>query len=194
MTDAAEADGLFAIYDRYPLAEIIVHARTREQYYRGEADRETFRRIALKSPHDLCYNGNLFTPGDVQRFAVEFPQKDFPGIKAVMIGRGLIRNPALVRECQGGPPLAVEELKAFHDRLYAAYKEKLSGPDHLLGHMKELWIYWETILTEDSAKAVRKVRKARSAGEYESAAAIAFNQASLMPTSDRPRQTAKIEL
>ena len=194
LTDPSEAAGLFDVYDRYPFEEIIVHARTRDQYYKGEADRETFRQIALRTRHTLCYNGNLYTPEDVRRFEGSFPQTDYPGIKAVMIGRGLLRNPALVRECQGGAPLEIAELKAFHDALYAVYKEALSGPAHLLGHMKELWIYWETILTEDSAKVVKKVRKARSAEEYERAAASAFAEAELMETEAYPRATEKIRL
>ena len=118
----------------------------------------------------------------------------YPQVKAVMIGRGLLRNPALVRECRGGAPLEMKELKEFHDRLYAVYKEKLSGPAHLLGHMKELWIYWETIMTEEASKGVKKVRKAKNAAEYESAARQVFASAELMDTDERPRETVKIRL
>ena len=200
MSDPAEAGRLFAIYDKYPLTEIIVHARTREQYYRGAADVESFKRIAEREARSgcveraLCFNGNLYTPADVRKFAEAFPPDKYPQIKAVMIGRGLIRNPALVRECRGGKPLELAELKEFHDRLYAVYKEKLSGPAHLLGHMKELWIYWETLLCEEASKPIKKVRKAKTAAEYESAARAVFASAALMDTNAPPRETLKIRL
>ena len=184
--DPAEAERLFEVYDRFPLDEIIIHARTKDQFYRGEADRKSFRKIVSRTHHSLCYNGNLYTVKHVEDLVQESP------VGAVMIGRGLLRNPALVRECQGGEPLKLDELQEFHNRLYTAYRETLSGPAHLLGHMKELWIYWETILTEGSCRSIKKVRKARTVEEYECAAAGVFAGAELMPTSACPRTTDKI--
>ena len=73
-----------------------------------------------KSP--VCYNGDLFTRGLCEKFTDRFPEID-----TLMMGRGLIRNPALVRELQGGKRLEKEELQAFHDDLLAAYETVLSA-------------------------------------------------------------------
>ena len=83
----------------------------------------------------LCYNGDLFSPQDCWDLA-----RQFPSVDRLMAGRGLVCNPALGRQLQGGPPLTKAELQAFHDRLLDGYQSVLSGDwpvpvsyTHLLG-------------------------------------------------------------
>ena len=45
------------------------------------------------SRNPVCYNGDIFTLGDYRRF-----RETFPSVEKVMIGRGLLVNPALVQE------------------------------------------------------------------------------------------------
>ena len=56
----------------------------------------------------------------------------FPGIRGVMIGRGLLANPALAEEFEAGQSLAPEErqrrFRDFHDSLLAAYADRLGAP------------------------------------------------------------------
>jgi tRNA-dihydrouridine synthase B len=62
-----------------------------------------------------------------------------------MIGRGLLANPFLPAEIKGettAGPQRSATLSAFHDELYLALKERLSGPGHLLGRLKQNWIYF----------------------------------------------------
>ena len=63
----------------------------------------------------------------------------FPHERAVMIGRGLLRNPALVREIQGGPALTPDELFAFFREVQKGYEEEMYGDAPVLAKMKELW-------------------------------------------------------
>ena len=56
-----------------------------------------------------------------------------------MIGRGLLRNPALVREIKYGQKLTKRELLAMHDALYEGFQEYLSGDKNVLYKMKEFW-------------------------------------------------------
>ncbi|MBQ0058466.1 MAG: tRNA-dihydrouridine synthase family protein [Lachnospiraceae bacterium] len=179
-----EADALFAMYEKYPISELIIHPRTRKEFYRGIPHREIYDKVAASSKLTLCYNGNLYTPSDAD------------GIQAssLMFGRGLLRNPALIREMQGGQALTVQELKAFHDGIFESYRTSFSGPAHLLGHMKELWVYWETILTEDSRKMVKAIRKARDIDTYEMACRQLFAGAELISTREMPRRTDNIIL
>ena len=62
----------------------------------------------------LCYNGDVFTAGgaaDVMR--------RFPATHALMLGRGLMADPALARQIRGGGPAGRSELHEFHDAVYA---------------------------------------------------------------------------
>ncbi len=179
---------LFRMYEEYPIAELTIHPRLQKEMYRYEPDLAVFRKISEKSSLRICYNGNLYTPSDLRRF-----EEEFPNVPAVMLGRGLIRNPALVRECKGGAPLTKDELKAFHDRIAASYRIHFSGPSALIGHMKELWRYWETLLPA-SPKLYKALYKSRSEGEYFAAADAVFRSGEMMDTDESPRATAKLLL
>ena len=50
--------------------------------------------------------------------------RQFPNTRALMLGRGLIANPALAQSLGGGEALCKASLRAFHDRLLAAYQAK----------------------------------------------------------------------
>ncbi len=183
-----EMDALFALYENYPLAELIIHPRRQRDFYKGVPDLNSFDRIYQSSRQKLCYNGNIYTPEDLQTFTVAHPAVD-----AVMIGRGLIRNPALVRSIQGGAALSMEEFHAFHDRLYQAYSMHLSGPAAILGHMKELWLYWETNLLV-TPKKMKEVYKSRTCSMYEAAVSALLADAQIMEADIPPRKTAKLSL
>lgn len=186
ISDAREADTLFAIYEKYPISELIIHPRTREDYYRGAPDRQKYREIAKKSRHNLCYNGNVYTRKDCRELLELVPET-----QNIMIGRGLLRNPALVRELQGGRRLQKSELLAFHNELYDAYKELYSGPAAILGHMKELWVYMESEF-EDCAGKIGKIRKARKTEDYEAAVRVLFDSCGLVGEDEAPRRTEEV--
>lgn len=59
--DPAEFDSLLAVYRRYPLEKLIVHARTRQELYRGRPELETFAAAyrAAGGELRLCYNGDV---------------------------------------------------------------------------------------------------------------------------------------
>ena len=90
---AENAAELLKIYNRYPLCELIVHPRTQTDLYKGTPDLETFEMILEDSAHPVVYNGDIFTIEDYTELITRFPE-----CPAVMIGRGLIANPALARE------------------------------------------------------------------------------------------------
>lgn len=112
----AEWPEILDILRAYPMKELIIHPRIRSQFYKGELHLDCFRRAA-EAGLPLVYNGDLF---DVP--ACQAAQQQYPGMP-VMLGRGLIANPALGRQLKGGAGLAHEEVRAFHDALEAAYAE-----------------------------------------------------------------------
>ena len=90
IADADEFPKLLEVFNQYPIKELTIHPRVRKQFYNGGVDMEMFRYALQNSKNSLCYNGNLRTLSEVRAFEAEFPQID-----AVMIGRGLVSNPAM---------------------------------------------------------------------------------------------------
>jgi tRNA-dihydrouridine synthase len=166
---------LLALFNQYPIAELTVHPRLRRDFYRGRPDLTAFRLAASESRNPLVYSGDLFSPIQISDFRAEFPE-----IRVLMLGRGLIANPALADMARGGPPPTRERLLTFHDHLYARYREVLSGPTPVLHKMKELWHYM-ICLFSDHQKALKRLQKTMTLCDYEAAAAAIFRDLSLTP-------------
>ena len=148
---ADEWPEILDVLAEYPLKEIIIHPRTRQGFYKvGTLQADTFRWAASKGL-PLVYNGDLFTALDCAALQAEYPNMP------MMIGRGLICNPALAREVCGGLPLNKAELRTFHDALWDAYRQ--ARPlDQAHSRMRELMIYMSCCF-EDADKAAKNVRK-----------------------------------
>lgn len=71
---------------------IAVHGRTRSQMYSGKADWDIIRRVKQAVRVPVIGNGDVNSPEDAGRLLKE------TGCDAVMIGRGLLGNPWLVRQ------------------------------------------------------------------------------------------------
>ena len=175
VSDSSEFPALLEIFNDYPLEELIVHPRLRQDFYKGRPDLEAFCLALERSRAPVVYSGDLFTAGNVSDF-----QGQFPAAKSLMLGRGLIANPALARQVQGGAALTLQELRGFHDELYAAYRQVLSGQKPVLHKMKELWHYM-ICLFADRDKHEKALRKAQSFEAFQAAAAAVFRDLALCP-------------
>ena len=71
--DPAEFGPLLALLSRYPMAELTVHPRVREEFYRGGAHLEAFQQAVEIWRGPLCYNGDLTAPGEVSALTERFP-------------------------------------------------------------------------------------------------------------------------
>ncbi len=165
-----EAEALVRIYNRYPVSELIVHPRCQADLYKGKPDMEAFLTVLRGSTNPVVYNGDLICPEDVRevgRMCEEAPQ----GIESVMIGRGLLADPSLVRQCRGGELITAQELSAFHDELYCRYREIFPGDKVVLNHMKELWSYMGKLFP-DGAKCLKEIKKAGTRIQYEAAVRV----------------------
>lgn len=67
---------------------------------------------------------------------------------------------------KGGPGADKEEMRCFHDLLYAAYCEEMSGERTVLYKMKELWFYLGASFT-NSKPYMKKIKKAEKCVVYE---------------------------
>lgn len=162
--DVTEWERLLAVYNRYPISELIVHPRVQKEFYRGDVHRDIYAYTCDRTSLPLVYNGDLATVEDVAQLRAAFPQTD-----TVMIGRGLIADPSLLRQLRGGAKATREERIMFHDRLFEAYRGRLSGDLPTVHRMREFWNYY-ALSFEEAEPYLKKIRKAKSCAEYQAAA------------------------
>ncbi|MBQ7488240.1 MAG: tRNA-dihydrouridine synthase family protein [Clostridia bacterium] len=162
-----EYERLLTLLNSYPVSELIIHARTRSQFYAGSTSPETVLSLLDQCRMPLVYNGDLFTPGTCSSFLSANPQ-----LNRVMIGRGLAANPALARTVLGGPPLEISEFRAYHDALYETYLRRFPK-NAALGRMREVGKHLACCF-EDAGKVLKKLRKAASLQAYEASVDALF--------------------
>ena len=149
------------VYNRYPIAELTIHPRVMRQQYRGEADREAFAKALPECKMPVCYNGDLTTVEQVQAL-----EADFPMVQSLMVGRGIIADPALFRQALGGPAATKEELRGYLDDLYHGYTALFGSAGCAISRMKGHWFYLIHRF-EGSEKLEKQLRKLREPWEYE---------------------------
>ncbi|WP_099291281.1 tRNA-dihydrouridine synthase family protein [Butyricimonas sp. Marseille-P3923] len=165
-----ECLSLLPVLNDTPLAAVILHARVGTQEYKGEVNPDAFEAFYNQCKHPLYYNGDVLTLEDIQRVTARFPR-----LEGVMIGRGLLANPALAMEYLDGKELTSEEkyrkFKLFHAELLAAYAERLQGEHQLVMKMKT---FWEYFMPMTDRKILKKIHKSNKLSQYNEALARAF--------------------
>ena len=149
-----EFPAVLEVFNRYPIKELTVHPRVRKQFYDGDVDMEMFRYALENSKNPVVFNGNLRTLSEVKAF-----EKEFSEVEAVMIGRGLIGNPAMLE------PGGEGKLEDFHDALLEAYIAEFGGARNAMFRMKENWrhMIW---MFDGNERLMKKLRKCTDVGEY----------------------------
>lgn len=165
----------FALLPRlndYPLEEIIIHPRLGKQMYKGKTDPEGFAECLALTSHRVVYNGDITSVSIYTDLA-----ERFPAISRWMIGRGVLANPFLAEEMKGhietDAAKRVQRIRAFHDDLMEGYRRKLSGPGHLLGKMKQLWLYLY-LSFPGKDKILKKIKKSNTEQQLLEAVAQMF--------------------
>lgn len=167
MESADEWESLLEIYNKYPIKELIIHARVREDYYKNTPNLEAYVYAVENSKNPICYNGDIFSVEDYQRL-----KEILPDDGNIMLGRGLIARPFLTEELYRGTKQNIQEketrmkLQAFHDEVYEGYKQVMSGDMNVLFKMKELWAYMIG-MWPDAKKEHKLICKAKKCMEYE---------------------------
>ena len=161
VTDPEEFGPILEVYNRYPLAELIIHPRVMRQLYRGQADRAAFAAALPSCKAPVCYNGDITTPQDLTSL-----EAAWPGLAGLMTGRGLIANPALFRMARGGAAPSKEELRGYLTELYTGYTAAFGSATAAISRMKGFW--HECIgLFAGTEKLEKQLRKLREPWEYE---------------------------
>ena len=156
-----EFAAVLEVYNRYPIAELTIHPRVMRQQYRGEADREAFAKALPTCKMPVCYNGDLTTVEQLRTL-----EADFPAVQSLMVGRGIIADPALFRQALGGPAATKEELRGYLDDLYHGYTALFGSAGCAISRMKGHWFYLIHRF-EGSERLEKQLRKLREPWEYE---------------------------
>ena len=154
---------LIEIYNKYPLEELIIHPRTREDFYGNTPNLEVFKDALKLSKHSICYNGDIFTLNSYNKIINEFPE-----VNKVMLGRGILANPGLIGEIKNNEFANKEIIKMFHDEIFENYTILLNEDKNAMYRMNELWGYMSHIFTNNK-KYYKKIKKAQKAIDYKNA-------------------------
>lgn len=176
MESADEWTRLLAIYKKFPLDELIIHPRLQKELYKFTPHKDAFA-AAMSSalPFPLCYNGDIVSEEGMQDLLAKIPDVSY-----VMIGRGILKNPFLIRQLKN-PAIKkdADTLRAFHDEIFEGYASWMSGETPTLFKMKDLWTYLSQSF-ESPQKPLKKIRKASTYAEYHAAVNSLFHECRLL--------------
>ena len=151
---------LIKIYNKYPLEELIIHPRTREDFYGNKPNLEVFKDALSLSTNKVCYNGDIFTVENHNKLI-----ETFPSVNTIMIGRGILANPGLINEIENNINIDKKTLKKFHDYILNEYIELFPQETGALFKMKELWSYM-IYMFSDNKNYIKKIRQAQNLIDY----------------------------
>lgn len=148
--------------NQYPISKIIIHPRTGMQKYKGNVFLDEFEEYLKISKHKICYNGDINSVSDHQRFKSLFPKID-----EWMLGRGLVANPFLAMQIKAlniteNPKSVFFE---FQNELVESVLGQLSGDSHLLSKMKAYWEYF-SLSFSNSRKVFKLIKKSKSFNDF----------------------------
>ena len=178
----SEWEDIAEIYVKYPAKEIIIHPRVGKELYKGHAHTDIYadmvKRLAPKMPNTIfTYNGDITSPEVLDNISkIIFSTEGFNGSDAsdknirlsnIMIGRGVIANPALCYEIRNGQKIDSfkKRFLAFHEELIENYLIEMNYEDQVVKKMKELWVYLAKGLDLPS-KVIKELLKATSLSSY----------------------------
>ena len=172
-----EIEGLMAIFNRYPIYELIIHPRVREEYYNGKPHIEEFIFAMGASVNPVCYNGDINTSDDYDRI-IQACGKELH----VMAGRGLIRNPSLFNIIRSGKNAMTDKdtLRRFHDAVYSEYRCTMPGERVVILKMKEIGRYMIDLF-EGNAEYARLLKKSHILTDYNIFVNRLFRECELKP-------------
>ena len=174
----------------YPVSQLTIHPRTRREMYTGTVHLAAFAEAARVWKGPLVYNGNLFTAASAASVKTAFP-----GLHGLMLGRGMLADPALVTRIRGGER-SREALIGFHEELCAAYLETMHPNQAVLPKLKEIWMYLALLF--DDAGLWSRLRRTKRWEDFHPLALAALQtlplrrEADLSPVNQSPVEAAGI--
>ena len=153
-----EFDRLLEIFGRYPVELLIIHPRVRQDFYSGSVNMDAFRHCLENSKVPVCFNGNLCSMAQIEAFHEEFPQ-----VEAVMLGRALVGDPAMLSRKIAD----IDTLQAFTDALLEEYIREFGGARNAMFRLKENWRFI-LCMFDDNTKLRKRLLKTTDVQEFRS--------------------------
>ena len=131
---------VLAVAEDCGVEALAIHGRARCDMFSGRADWSVIARVKEKARIPIMGNGDVFSPADAQRMFRE------TGVDGVMMGRGVLSNPWLIRQCydhlRGSQvvPVTLQEKGAFMVRFLNRVSAEVPPPV-AIGKMKKMGGY-----------------------------------------------------
>ena len=158
------------IINNFPFTEVTMHPRIAKDQYSGDINHPKFAEFAKVCKHPLIYNGDVTTLDDINKISTIYPT-----LKGIMIGRGLLMNPALASEYKNGVIMSDKEKKdkskQLIKKLFTQCEELMNGEEQSVAHVKA---YFEYLLPDIEKRNRKKVLKANKAEKLRGAIAEFF--------------------
>lgn len=150
-----EWQSIIPILNQAPLNSITMHPRLGVGQYKKPVDIEEFANFYQESKHPVIYNGDILTLAHIKEI-----EERFPNLKGIMLGRGLLANPALAIEYKEGREFSNEErrtlVREMHDTMCSQLSSRLLGNTQFLSKMKPYWEYLLPDMLKREKKAILK--------------------------------------
>ncbi len=138
--DSINAVEVLKVAEECGVEALAIHGRTRCDMFSGPADWSVIATVKENAHIPIMGNGDVFAPADAERMFRE------TGVDGVMVGRGVLANPWLIRQCHdylSGSPATVisqrdraEFMMSFLARIRREVPEPVA-----LGKMKKMGGY-----------------------------------------------------
>ena len=178
MDDPEEFGPLLELYRQYPIGELTVHPRVRADLYRRPVRMGYFEKALAECPFPVALSGGVGVAGDAKRM-----ETTYPTMSGMMLGRGLVANPALVQQIQGTGGPTIDAIQNFHGELFDATAARVGRPRNTMFRMKEVWSYL-ILLFDGREKYQKLLRKTTSLTEYQAITTRIFRELPLRQDAD----------
>lgn len=153
---------LMPILNDAPLCSVTMHPRLGVEQYKKSVDVGVFAEFYNECKHPVIYNGDILTLSDIKQIG-----EHFPNLEGVMLGRGLLANPALAVEYKEDREFTNQEkatlIRTMHDKMYEELSPRLLGNTQFLSKMKP---YWEYLLPDMIKKEKKAILKSSTIEKY----------------------------
>ena len=151
-----EWESLLPLLNDSRIQQITLHPRIGKQQYKGTVDLDNFLAFYQQCSLPLVYNGDLCSLDSIRQIISQFPR-----LKGVMLGRGLLADPSLALAVQEGKVMEERELYhrvlKMHECMFNQYTQSIEGGDaQLLQKMKTMWEYLLPDMDKKARKAITK--------------------------------------
>ena len=171
MESYSEMGNVLEVLNRFPLSEVILHPRIAKQMYSGHIDQYSISFALENLNHRLVLNGDIHSVLSFNTIKSKFPE-----IIHFMLGRGVLMNPFLP-DLIKNPDLSDndkwQKIKLFHELIFEEYLATMDNPGNALNKMKQFWIYFSFLFSEDK-KCLKRVEKSKTVNDYRQTVSLIF--------------------